>query len=405
VTDLVVVGAGTMGAWTALRAVRAGRSVTLLDAYGPGNSRASSGDETRIIRSSHGEDTFYARWSRASREAWIVLGLAIGQPIFIEAGALWFARREEGFESASFATLAGLGIPVQRLTPAEIAARWPGTAVEDLAFAVFEPEGGLLLARRGVAATAERAVIEGAALDLAAARPGHIDGDRLVDVEDASGRRWAGDQFVFACGPWLPKVLPDVVGAAIRVTKQDLHYLGPAAGDGRWDAPRFPSWVDYDAAFYGIGSIEGRGTKVATDSYGEPWDPDSGARVVGPESIEAVREYCRRRFPALADAPVLESRVCQYETTSDSHFLIDRHPSLSNVWLAGGGSGHGFKHGPAIGQYVVSLLDGHEPAGEELRFSLRRDAGAPAGLRTIADAPADSADSAHPADSAGSGRG
>jgi glycine/D-amino acid oxidase-like deaminating enzyme len=387
VTDLVVVGAGTMGAWTALRAVRAGRSVTLLDAYGPGNSRASSGDETRIIRSSHGPDTYYARWSRDSREAWTVLGLAVGEPIFIEAGALWFARREGGFESASLAALASLGIPVERLTPAEVAERWPGTAVDDLAFAVFEPEGGLLLARRGVAAAAEIAGIEGVSLDRAAARPGRVDGDRLVEVEDASGRRWAGDQFVFACGPWLPKVLPDVVGDAIRVTKQDLHYLGPAPGDDRWDAPQFPSWVDYDAAFYGIGSVEGRGTKVATDSYGGPWDPDSGARIVAPESIEAVRAYCRLRFPDLADAPVLESRVCQYETTSDSHFLIDRHPRLANVWLAGGGSGHGFKHGPAIGLYVVSLLDGHEPAGEELRFSLRRDSHATSGMRTAADAP------------------
>jgi sarcosine oxidase len=386
VTDLVVVGAGTMGAWTALRAVRAGRSVTLLDAYGAGNSRASSGDETRIIRSSHGEDTFYARWSRASREAWIVLGLAIGEPIFVEAGALWFARREDGFESASFAALAGLGIPVERLTPAEVAARWPGISVDDLAFAVFEPEGGLLLARRGVAATAERAVTEGVAFELAAAQPGRAEGDRLVDVVDPSGRRWPGDQFVFACGPWLPKVFPDVVGDAIRVTKQDLHYLGPAPGDARWDAPGFPSWVDYDSAFYGIGSVDGRGVKIATDSYGGPWDPDSGERVVAPESIDAVRAYCRGRFPSLAEAPVVETRVCQYETTSDSHFLIDRIPGLSNAWLAGGGSGHGFKHGPAIGQYVVSLLDGHEPGGEELRFSLRRDAAAPAGLRTMADA-------------------
>jgi glycine/D-amino acid oxidase-like deaminating enzyme len=386
VTDVVVVGAGTMGAWTALRAVRAGRSVTLLDAYGPGNSRASSGDETRIIRSSHGEDTFYARWSRASREAWIVLGLAIGEPIFVEAGVLWFARREDGFEAASLGALAGLGIPVERLTPAEVATRWPGISVDDLAFAVLEPEGGLLLARRGVAATAARAVTEGVTLELAEARPGRVEGDRLVDVADASGRRWSGDQFVFACGPWLPKVFPDIAGDAIRVTKQDLHYLGPAPGDDRWDAPRFPSWVDYDSAFYGIGSVDGRGVKIATDSYGGPWDPDSGDRVVAPESIEAVRAYCRGRFPSLAGAPVVETRVCQYETTSDSHFLIDRHPGLSNAWLVGGGSGHGFKHGPAIGQYVVSVLDGHEPTGEELRFSLRRDAAAPAGLRTRADA-------------------
>ena len=341
-TDVVVVGAGTMGAWTALRAVRAGRSVTLLDAYGPGNSRASSGDETRIIRSSHGEDTFYARWSRASREAWIVLGLAMGEPIFVEAGALWFARREDGFESASLVALGGLGIPVERLTPADVAARWPGIAVDDLAFAVLEPEGGLLRARRGVAATAERAVAEGATLELAEVAPGQVEADRLIDVVDSSGRRWPGDQFVFACGPWLPKVFPDVLGEAIRVTRQDVHLLGPPPGDDRWDAPRFPAWVDYDSAFYGIGSVDGRGVKVATDSYGGPWDPDTGDRLVARESLEALRAYCRRRFPTLAEAPVLETRVCQYETTSDSHFLIDRHPAHPEVILASPCSGHGF---------------------------------------------------------------
>ncbi|HEY7589519.1 MAG TPA: FAD-dependent oxidoreductase [Candidatus Limnocylindrales bacterium] len=385
-SDLVVVGAGTMGAWTALRARRAGRSVALLDAYGPGNSRSSSGDETRIIRSSHGADAFYARWSRAAREAWIKLGEQVGERIFVQAGALWFARRDGAFEDASIATLTAEGIPVERLSPAEIAARWPGIAVDDLAFGAFEPEAGLLMARRGVFAAARRVEAEGGSVAIAAVRPGRVDGDRLLEVVDSGGRRWAADAFVFACGPWLPKLFPDVVGDAIRVTKQDLHYLGPAPGDDRWNAPRFPSWVDYETTWYGIGAVEGRGVKVATDSYGGTWDPDTGARIVSPQSIDAVRDYCRRRFPDLADAPVLETRVCQYETTADSHFLIDRHPGWSNVWLVGGGSGHGFKHGPSIGAYVVSLLDGHEPSGEERRFALGRDAAAPSGLRTMADA-------------------
>jgi sarcosine oxidase len=384
--DLVVVGAGTMGAWTALRAARAGRRVDLIDAYGPGNSRSSSGDETRIIRASHGPDAFYARWSRAAREEWIALGEASGRPIFVEAGTLWFAAREEGFEAASERTLRDLGVPVERLAPSEVARRWPGIRVDDLAFALFEPEGGLLRARAGVAAAAAAAMAAGATTALAAVRPGRIDGDRLIDVVDGSGRRWIADQFVFACGPWLPKLFPEAIGPAIRVTRQDVHYLGPSPGDGRWNAPGFPAWVDYDAAFYGIGSVDERGAKVATDSYGGAWDPDAGERVVLPESIGPVRAYCRRRFPDLADAPVAETRVCQYESTADSNFLIDRHPDWSNAWLVGGGSGHGFKHGPSIGGYVVSLLDGHEPAGDERRLGLRADRREPSGLRTDADA-------------------
>lgn len=384
--DLVVVGAGTMGAWTALHAVRSGRRVLLLDAYGAGNPRASSGDETRIIRASHGDDAFYARWSRAAREDWIALGRDVGRELFVEAGALWFATREDGFEQASAATLERLGIPVELLAPAEIAARWPHIRADDLAFALFEPEAGLLLARDGVRAAAERAGVEGAAVETAAVRPGATTEERLTAIVTADGRHIAADAFVFACGPWLPSLFPDVVGDRIRVTKQSIHYLGPPPGDTRWQAPAFPSWVDYDAAFYGIGAVSGGGVKVATDSYGPPFDPDRGERIVDPGAIDPVRRYCARRFPDLADAPVVETRVCQYETTPDTHFLIDRHPVWSNAWLVGGGSGHGFKHGPSIGRHVVALLDGHEPTGEERRFALARHGAAPSGLRTRADA-------------------
>jgi glycine/D-amino acid oxidase-like deaminating enzyme len=226
----------------------------------------------------------------------------------------------------------------------------------------------------------------GGRYELADVRPGRVDGDRLVDVIDSRGARRTADQFVFACGPWLPRLFPEAIGAAIRVTRQDVHYLGPAPGDARWNAPAFPSWVDYDAAFYGIGSVDDRGAKVATDSYGGTWDPDSDDRIVAPGSLDPVREYCRRRFPDLAAAPVSETRVCQYETTADSNFLIDRHPDLSNVWLVGGGSGHGFKHGPSIGRHVVALLDGHQAGGDERRFALAADRRGPAGLRTYADA-------------------
>ncbi len=376
-----------MGAWTALWALRNGRSTELIDAYGPGNARASSGDESRIIRASHGHDSYYAKWSRSAREDWIALGKATGEQIFVEAGALWLAHREDGFEASSEVTLRGLGIPVERLTPAEIAARWPAITVDDLAFALFEPEGGLLRARAGVQAAATRFTAEGGRLTLAGVIPGRADGDRLLDVIDGGGVRYSADQFVFAAGPWLPKLLPEVIGVAIRVTRQDVFYLGPAPGDARWDAPVFPSWVDYDATFYGIGSVGGHGVKVATDTYGgEGWDPDTGIRLVAPESIEAVRDYCRRRLPSLADAPVVETRVCQYESTTDSNFLIDRHPRYANAWICGGGSGHGFKHGPSIGRYVASLLDGHVPSGDELRFGLTAERAGPSGLRTYADA-------------------
>jgi glycine/D-amino acid oxidase-like deaminating enzyme len=372
VTDLVVVGAGTMGAWTALQALRGGRHVTLLDAYGAGNPRATSGDETRVTRASHGPDTFYVRWSRAAREEWIAFGDEVGQAYFIEAGAAWFAHRDDGFEAASVETLGELGVPVERLSPAEAAQRWPQVRTDDLAFVAFEPEAGLLMARRSVAAVAGRVADLGGIFEIEAARPGRTDGRRMIDVILGDGRRLGADQFVFAAGPWLPAIFPDIAGDLILVTKQDVVFVGPPAGDARFAVPSLPCWIDYDASFYGIPAVDGRGVKIAPDEYGAPFDPSSDDRLVDANSVRLARAYLARRFPALADAPVVETRVCQYETTPDTNFVIDRHPAFDNVWLVGGGSGHGFKHGPSIGRYVTRLLDGHAADGDELRFRIDR---------------------------------
>jgi sarcosine oxidase len=384
-SDVVVIGAGVMGAWTALQARREGWNVLLIDAFGAGHSRATSGDETRIIRSSHGGDAFYSRWSREARLAWIALGEGQGEPLFVPAGTLWFAHRADSFEAASEATLHSLGIPVERLSPAEVAERWPQLRIDDLAFAIFEPEAGLLMARRGVAAVARQFMAEGGGFELAWAGLGRHRARRLLDVALPDGTRHAGDQFVFAAGPWLPRLFPEVAGDLIRVTKQDVVFFGPPPGDGRFAADKLPCFVDYAAAFYGLPAVDGRGMKLAPDRYGPVFDPTHGERIVDPESVRLARRYLARRFPDLADAPVVETRVCQYETTPDTHFVIDRHPAFDNVWLVGGGSGHGFKHGPVIGRHVAGRLAGAPVGAGEERFGLGHVREARPGMRTGAD--------------------
>ena len=372
--DVVVVGAGVMGAWAALRSRRAGWSTTLIDAFGAGHPRATSGDETRILRSSHGADPFYARWAREARTAWIGFGDEIGQRLFHEVGMLWFARREDGFVAHSIATLTSLGIPVRRLEPTDAAAMWPGVRTDDLAFVGYEPEAGLLRARDGVAAVVRAFGRDGGRFELAWVVPGATDGRRLLDVTAADGTRHTGGTFVFAAGPWLPTLFPDILGGRIRVTKQDVLFFGPAPGDGRFAAEWLPCWSDDAGGAYGVPAVDGRGLKIGLDRAGPAFDPTAGERVVDPESIRAARRYLTHRFPGLADAPVVESRVCQYEMTPDSHFVIDRHPAFDNVWIVGGGSGHGFKHGPVIGSYVVSRLAGAPASVEEARFDLVRPA-------------------------------
>jgi len=183
------------------------------------------------------------------------------------------------------------------------------------------------------------------------------------------GETLTADRVVWACGAWLPRLFPDLV--RIRVTKQDVYFFGAPAS---WETPRVPAWVDYEGAVYGLGDLDGRGVKVAPDAEGPHFDPDTDARTASPEGEERARRYMRRRFPALRDAPLVGTRSCPYALTEDTNFLIAPHPEQDGVWLLGGGSGHGFKHGPALAEYVADLLEGAEPADPRFGLAARRSA-------------------------------
>jgi glycine/D-amino acid oxidase-like deaminating enzyme len=206
--------------------------------------------------------------------------------------------------------------------------------------------------------------------ELAVQRP-IIDGDKLTSARLSDGSSLTADYFVFACGPWLGALFPDVVGDRIIPSRQEIFFFGPPAGDTRFCEGQFPVWVDHrERLRYGVPANEGRGFKVADDTRGPVFDPTSGDRVPSADSIAAIREFVRFRFPALKSAPLIESRVCQYENSPDANFIVDRHPAAQNVWLVGGGSGHGFKHGPAMGELVSGLVLGTQSSPSE--FSLSR---------------------------------
>ena len=223
------------------------------------------------------------------------------------------------------------------------------------AYGIYEPESGTLLARRAVAAVVEDAVYTGV--------------DYVVAAVDPPCRIPAAN-YVYACGPWLPKLFPDILGGRITPTRQEVFFFATPPGSDGFFPARLPVWLDFTDPRhpYGFPDIESRGFKLAFDSHGATCDPDALDRRVSAEGIAEARDYLARRFPALRDAPLNESRVCQYENTSSGDFLIDRHPEFSNVWFAGGGSGHGFKHGPAVGEYVCGQILGQSTP--EPRFSL-----------------------------------
>jgi glycine/D-amino acid oxidase-like deaminating enzyme len=236
-------------------------------------------------------------------------------------------------------------------------------------FGILEPESGVLMARRAVATLVEDLMRHGGEYTRAAIQPPSGRGT-LASVRTATGEQISAGTFVFACGAWLPKLFPDLLGRRIYPTRQEVLFFAPSPGDQRFSPPHFPAWLDFSdpRGPYGIPDLEGRGFKLAFDRHGAPFDADSGDRTPGSGSIAEARSFFAERFPALRDAPLSEFRVCQYENTSNGDFLIDRHPDFDNVWLVGGGSGHGFKHGPAVGEYLgARILD---RATAESRFSL-----------------------------------
>jgi len=364
--DVIVIGAGAFGAWTAYHLLAAGARVTLVDAYGPASSRASSGDESRIIRCGYGPDAIYSHWARRSLAMWQALSArSPGPPLFHACGVLWLSRADDPYTLATRDTLESNGHPVQILDTEALRTRYPHLSAADIPLALFEPDCGVIMARRAIQTLVASLVSRGVSVVRARVMP-PAPGAR--GVRTADGELLRADHFVFACGAWLPGVFPDLLERRIRPTRQVVLYFGSPPGDDRFGAARTPAWVDFAAGIYGVPDLEDRGLKVGLDRHGPPFDPDEGDRIVTPDDVATAREWLTRRFPAIADAPLVEGRVCQYENTSTGDFLLDRHPELENVWIAGGGSGHGFKHGPAVGEYMTSLLGGTiEP---ETRFLL-----------------------------------
>jgi sarcosine oxidase len=327
----IVVGAGVFGASTARELARRGWDVQLHEQYAVGNVRSGSGGDTRLLRFSHGDAEWYTLLARRALELWRELEAETGVQLFEPIGIAWFDTGDDDFTERSEQTLRRLGIPCERLTPDESTRLYPSLGVDDLRSTLYEPEAGALYAR-----SATRLL----------ARDLRVETGRVTPRDDPPA-----DAVVWACGSWLPKLFPDLVEQ--RISRRDIFYAGV---DRTW--AQTPGFCDYAGPFYGHGELGGLGLEFAWDGPGAEIDPDALERLPDAESERVARGYLARRFPALADAPVVGARVCQYDLTGDTHFLFDRHPERDRWWLLGGGSGHGFKHGPALAEYVADCIEG-----------------------------------------------
>jgi len=368
--DSIVIGAGVFGAWTAWQLRKAGQRVLLVDAFGASHARASSGGESRMTRASYGADEIYTRMAFDSLAPWKWLSEQSGLPIFHPIGVVFFFQKREPYVEQSIEVHKRLELPTVELDRAALEQRFPQVFWKDIEVGLFEPGFGVLMARRAVQTLVRQFVKSGGEYRVAAVKPPDAS-KPLPQIELSDGSALSAAKYVFACGPWLPKLFPRLLGPRIFPTRQEVFFFGTPAGDARFTSPALPGWADFNNGdiYYGMPDIEGRGFKVAHDQHGPAIDPDRGDRIASPGALADARAYLARRFPALAHAPLNEERVCQYENSSNGDLLIDRHPRWPNAFLVGAGSGHGFKHGPAVGRYAAELVT-DRLAKAEPRFNL-----------------------------------
>lgn len=369
---VVVVGAGAFGGWTAMRLAQSGAQVTLVERWTPGHALSSSGGETRVIRHMYA-NPLYVRMAARSLALYRQADAEWARNLFHPIGVLFLRQSAgAGFFEAGNAALDAVGIVHEKLDPDEVARRWPQLATDGIEVATYEPQAGYLNAQRACQAVHEAVERAGGRVVTGQARPGPFRSGRMASIVLADGSELKADDFVFACGPWMRELFADVLAPLLTVTRQDIYYFSVPSEASDHSEAALPVWGDFgDRLWYGIPGNDRRKFKIADDTRGAVIDPETSERSIDWTHIELAREYLRGRFPALADAELAGVQLCQYTNTGDSDFIVDRHPEAANLWLVGGGSGHGFKHGPALGELVAdSVLQERptEPAFELSRF-------------------------------------
>jgi sarcosine oxidase len=332
------------------------------------------------MRATYGVHSVFTDMAVRALDRWRAYEAEWNRTFFRQAGVLWLFASDRGAHFAETSRISlDTRVRVEQMTPADAARRYPQIDFGGVSAVLFEPDAGYLLARRACEHVVERAVAAGVEYRPAAAvAPVRLEASGFWAIALENGEHVRADRFVFACGPWLGTLFPDVIGKHLSVTRQEVHYFGVPGGDRTFSDEQLPVWLDFgERLFYGIPAHAQGGFKIADDTPGPLLEPTSADRLPSFEQIARARAFLARRFPALASAPLIASEVCQYESTPDAHFIVDRHPSAANVWIAGGGSGHGYKMGPALGEMIARVvMDDGEP---DRRFALSRFSSPPTG--------------------------
>jgi glycine/D-amino acid oxidase-like deaminating enzyme len=364
--DIAVIGAGAFGGWTAYHLRKMGARVTLIDTWGPGNSRSTSGEETRGVRTSYGDrphGVLWARWATQAIQRWKEFDEEFArttqEKVFHTTGDLMFRKDWEPFMKDTRKNWDTIGTKYEVLQPNDVRSQYPVIDLAGINVIMYEPQAGVVRARRSCERVAESFQHNGGKMIVARALPSLASGNRLQDIALSNGETLKADKYVFACGPWLWKVFPEFMRTRLRTPMGNVYYYGTPVGDSRWIAPHMPSFNFPGITGWAALPNDARGFRVRVGG-GTQTDPDTSQRWIDPSNFGRPRQFLMERFPLLIDAPLLETRSCHYELSVTRNFYIDTHPEWENVWIAGGGSAEGFKFGPVVGDYTAKRVMGIE---------------------------------------------
>ena len=366
-SNIIVVGGGIAGSMTALHLQRRGEQVTLIDRWEPGHPRAASSDYNRVIRAISGRDEFYTRWARESRARWLELMAETGQNLMYECGALILATAGHcDWEDATSETFDKVGVPYYRFSQDEIRARFPQFKVDEISYALFEPEAGLLMAHRCVITTVDLFKKEGGIVKR---------GTVTTDANERpmlDGHALEADTIVIATGAWMAEMFPRTIKPISAIMGINVLYTSTPDGSDAFDMENMPCWIDHGQGSFGIPSSEGSGVKAAVVIPNTPIDINNDERLIERQSLNKTRQYIRHRLPGLEGQRVVDSKFNQVILTPDTHFVLDWHPEHANVLLAGGCSGHLFKHGPAFGDFAAGVAVRDYGTADRFKIANRR---------------------------------
>lgn len=355
---IVVIGAGAFGGWSALFLQRSGYQVTLIDQWAPGNSRASSGGETRLIRCIYGVNPFYTKMANRAYTLWQEHEKLLGGQFLFPTGCLWFSdENADDLVRQALPIIKEEGLDYEILASSEVERRFPQIKSDGCEI-IHEKKTGYLLARAGCMAVKELFIRNGGQYIQSYAIPDLSDG-ALEGIKLDNADHIKADIYLFACGPWLKSIFPEIMSQTLTITRQEVFYFGLPRERASW-YESLPTWIDHSPPdyYYGIPGGIGRGFKMAFDRRGAEIDPTNQERNSTNVEVQKAKAYLVKRFHGMEDAPLIESRVCQYADTDDGNFIFDQHPEIDNAWILGGGSGHGYKHGPALGELVSQAFRG-----------------------------------------------